>query len=312
MATKPPLYLQTIRAGRMDEKIRRAMAMLRECNICPRQCRVNRTADEQGTCQTGRLAIVSSYGAHHGEEAPISGRNGSGTIFFTGCNLLCRFCQNFDISHQGAGEPINAPDLADIMLSLQAQGCHNINLVTPTHVVPQILKALALAADRGLEIPLVYNSGGYERVETLTILEGVVDIYMPDFKFWDSSVANKLCNAPDYPRRACNALREMHRQVGDLVIDNESGIARRGLLLRHLVMPGEKAGTAQVMQFVAKEISTGTYVNVMGQYRPCGDAPNMPGIDRAVSAQAVKAARRATREAGLSRLDAPRRVFWVT
>ncbi len=310
MATPPPCYLQTIRAGGMDAKIGRARAILKPCRLCPHQCQVDRLADERGICQTGRLARVSSYGPHHGEETPLSGRNGSGTIFFTDCNLLCRFCQNFDISHQGAGEPVNARTLASIMIALQAQGCHNINLVTPSHVVPQILEALALAADDGLNIPLVYNSGGYDRVETLETLDGVVDIYMPDFKFWDPLVAKTLCNAPDYPQAARRAVKEMHRQVGDLVIDAD-GIARRGLLLRHLVMPRDIAGTPQVMQFIAREISTDTYVNVMGQYRPCGEAVNMPGLDHPVTAQAVKAAHQAARKAGLTRLDAPRRVFWV-
>lgn len=254
--------------------------------------------------------MVSSWGPHHGEEAPLSGCNGSGTIFFTHCNLLCRFCQNFDISHQGMGELVTAGTLAGMMVALQAQGCHNINLVTPSHVVPQILEGVALAANDGLNIPLVYNSGGYDRVETLEMLEGVVDIYMPDFKFWDPRVAENLCNAPDYPQAARRAVKEMHRQVGDLVIDT-AGIARCGLLLRHLVMPGDMAGTPQVMQFIAREISTDTYVNVMGQYRPCGEAANTTGLDHPVSAQDVKAGRRAAREAGLTRLDKPRRVFWV-
>ena len=310
MATPPTCYLQTIRTGGMDTKIRLARAIQKPCRLCPHQCQVDRLADERGICQTGRIALVSSYGPHHGEEAPLSGRNGSGTIFFTHCNLLCRFCQNFDISHQGAGKPVSAGTLAGIMIALQAQGCHNINLVTPSHVVPQILEALILAADGGLNIPLVFNCGGYDRVETLEILEGVVDIYMPDFKFWDPRVAETLCNAPDYPRVARRAVKEMHRQVGDLVT-NSDGIARRGLLLRHLVMPGGMAGTPQVMQFIAREISVGTYVNVMGQYRPCGQAVNMPDLNHSVPAQAVEAARQAARKAGLTRLDAPRRVFWV-
>jgi putative pyruvate formate lyase activating enzyme len=245
---------------------------------------------------------VSSFNAHFGEEAPLVGANGSGTIFFTHCNLLCLFCQNFEISHQGIGEEVSDEQLAGVMLALQRQGCQNINFVTPSHVVPAILAALELAVPAGLNIPLVYNSGGYDRAETLKLLEGVVDIYMPDFKFWDPEIAQKACKAPDYPEVARQALLEMHRQVGDLELD-ERGIARRGLLVRHLVMPGGAAGTQQVMRFIAREISPQTYVNVMSQYRPCGRADEVPGLGTALSAEEYRRAVRETIAEGITRLD---------
>ena len=210
--------------------------MLADCNLCPRRCAVNRLAGETGICKTAETAWVSSYNPHFGEEDPLVGRQGSGTIFFTHCNLLCNFCQNYDISHQGFGQPAPAGDLAGMMMALQSAGCHNINFVTPSHVVPQILAAVEIAAKEGLRVPLVYNSGGYDRVQTLRLLEGIVDIYMPDFKFWDPAVAAAACDAEDYPEIARRALVEMHRQVGDLKLDDR-GVAVRGLLVRHLVLP---------------------------------------------------------------------------
>jgi putative pyruvate formate lyase activating enzyme len=259
-------------------------------------------------CKTGTHAWVSSYTPHYGEEDPLVGTNGSGTIFFTHCNLLCVFCQNFDISHEGIGQEVSAEQLAAIMVDLQRMGCHNINFVTPSHVVWQILEALAIAAENGLRVPLVYNSGGYDRVETLKLLEGVFDIYMPDFKFWDPRVAEETCNAPDYPKVARNALREMHRQVGDLVIDGR-GIARRGLLVRHLVLPGGLAGTREIMRFIAHDISTDTYVNIMTQYRPCGRAAEVRELAAYPTENDFKKARRAAKEEGIWRLDRPRRFF---
>jgi putative pyruvate formate lyase activating enzyme len=238
------------------------------------------------------------------------GRGGSGTIFFTHCNLLCLFCQNFDISHEGIGEPVSDEALAGMMLELQRAGCHNINLVTPSHVVPQILAAVGLAATGGLRLPVVYNSGGYDRVETLHLLEGVVDIYMPDFKFWDPKIAEAACGAPDYPEVARRALIEMHRQVGDLDIGAD-GLARRGVLLRHLVLPGGRAGTADIMDFVAKSVSENTYVNVMPQYRPCGRAGEVEGLGTALDLEDYRKAVEETREAGIHRLDPPRRVFML-
>jgi putative pyruvate formate lyase activating enzyme len=245
---------------------------------------------------------VSSFNAHFGEEAPLVGANGSGTIFFTFCNLLCLFCQNFEISHEGIGEEVSDEQLAGIMLALQRQGCHNINFVTPSHVVPQILAALELAVPAGLNVPLVYNSGGYDSNETLRLLDGVIDIYMPDFKFWDPQVAQKACQASDYPEVARQALLEMHRQVGDLELDAH-GTARRGLLVRHLVLPGGLAGTQPVMRFIAREISSRTYVNVMSQYRPCGRAGEVSGLERALSADDYRRAVRETIAEGITRLD---------
>jgi putative pyruvate formate lyase activating enzyme len=263
---------------------------------------VDRLHDEKGICRTGRRAIVASFHAHHGEESPLVGRFGSGAIFFSYCNLLCSFCQNFEISHLGEGAEIEAEDLAAIMLELQQRGCHNINLVTPTHVAPQILEALLVAVDKGLSIPLVYNTSGYERVETLQLLRGIVDIYMPDFKFWDEQWAKRYCSAPDYREAAAQALKEMYFQVGDLVVDS-NGIAERGLLVRHLVMPHGVSGTKEVMEFLAKEISPHTYLNVMDQYRPCGTAYQDEYINRRISGKEYSEALQWARDAGLKRLD---------
>jgi putative pyruvate formate lyase activating enzyme len=305
-----PVYIDTHNKGLLAEKCKMAMALLDSCRLCPRKCGVNRLAGETGVCKTGRLAWVSSYNAHFGEEAPLVGRNGSGTIFFTHCNLLCLFCQNFDISHEASGREVTADQLAAAMLELQKIGCHNINFVTPTHVVPQILEALQIAVEEGLRVPLVYNSGGYDRVETLKLLEGVFDIYMPDFKFWNPSVAEKACSAMDYPDVARHALLEMHRQVGDLEIDS-NGVARRGLLIRHLVLPHGLAGTKDVMGFIAARVSPDSYVNIMAQYRPCGRASEVNGLADYPSRADIDAARQAAREAGIQRLDRPRRVFML-
>jgi putative pyruvate formate lyase activating enzyme len=239
---------------------------------------------------------------HFGEEAPLVGRHGSGTIFFTHCNLLCNFCQNYDISHQYHGHQVTDRILADMMLSLQALGCHNINFVTPTHVVPQILSALLLAAEDGLMVPLVYNSSGYDTVTTLQLLEGIIDIYMPDFKFWDSEVSKSTCNAPDYPETAKTAIKEMYRQTGDLTMDHK-GVAIRGLLIRHLVMPENLAGTEQIMEFIAEDISKNTYVNIMPQYRPCGIAYENTLLSRPITQNEFSTAIAIAKKAGITRLD---------
>ncbi len=278
---------------------------MRACTLCPRQCRIDRLSQQTGTCKTPEKAWVSSFQAHFGEEAPLVGSHGSGTIFFTHCSLMCNFCQNFDISHEGMGQEVTDHQLAEMMLALQRAGCHNINFVTPSHVVAQILSALAVACDQGLKIPLVYNSGGYDCVETLQLLDHIVDIYMPDFKFWDPDTADLTCQAEDYPQVAQAAIREMHRQVGDLVMD-EQGIARRGLLVRHLVMPQGLAGTRQVMEFIAGEISINTYVNIMPQYRPCGELNRTPQLQRAITRTEFNQALQAAKQAGISRLDEPR------
>jgi putative pyruvate formate lyase activating enzyme len=297
-----PAYLKTFRENVLQKRIEAALSILTSCVLCPRNCNVNRLKDEQGVCRTGRYAVVSSYGPHFGEEEPLVGRNGSGTIFFTHCSLRCVFCQNYDISHQGNGHVIGATGLAAIMVGLQERGVHNINFVTPSHVVPQILEALPLAIDAGLHVPLVYNSSGYDSVATLALLNGIFDIYMPDLKFADAAVAERYCKAPDYPEKALAAVKEMHCQVGDLEID-ENGVAVRGLLVRHLVMPEDKAGTSKLMKFLAGEVSKNTYVNIMDQYRSCGDAARFAELGRAITGAEYQEAQQAARAAGITRLD---------
>ena len=248
------------------------------CEICPRRCRVDRLDGETGFCGTGARALFASAGPHFGEEPPLVGRGGSGTIFFAGCNLGCIFCQNYDISHGRNGEPVTPDDLARAMLRLERRGCHNVNFVTPTHVTPQIMQAIAMARGRGLSVPIVYNCGGYESLETLQALDGFIEIYMPDAKYADPEAARELSAAPDYPDVVLAALREMHRQVGDLVIEN--GIATRGLLVRHLVLPNGLAGSKPILDFLAHELSPNTYVNMMAQYRPCYRAHECDRIAR--------------------------------
>jgi putative pyruvate formate lyase activating enzyme len=304
MAIQEPSYIRAYEKGWLQKKTARARNLLQSCTLCPRKCGVDRLAGETGFCNTAKSSWVSSDSPHFGEEEPLVGTHGSGTIFFTHCNLLCLFCQNFDISHRGAGQEVSDDDLAGIMLALQNQGCHNINFVTPSHVVPQILAAVEVAVQHGLNVPLVFNTGGYDRVTTLKLLEGVFDIYMPDFKFWDSQVAENSCQAGDYPEVARRALFEMHRQVGDLQID-DAGIARRGLLIRHLVLPGGLAGTREIMRFIARKISTASYVNVMSQYRPWGRAAEVKGLESHLAPGDYKNAVRAATEEGIRRLDQP-------
>ncbi|MEW5734991.1 MAG: radical SAM protein [Thermodesulfobacteriota bacterium] len=303
-----PAYLSLCKNGELSRRARMAREKLSACDLCPRSCGVNRLAGETGVCGVGENALVASFHAHFGEEAPLVGTHGSGTIFFSGCNLLCLFCQNFEISHGREGREASPHELAAVMLHLADQGCHNINLVTPSHVVPQFLAALDLAAAQGLRLPVVYNTSGYDSLETLRLLDGVVDIYMPDLKFIAPEVAQQACDAPDYPDRAREAVREMHRQVGDLTKDNR-GVARRGLLVRHLVLPDSLAGTREVMRFLAREISPDTYVNVMSQYRPCGKAASLPGFTREITAEEFREAMEMAGEAGLTRLDRPRRTI---
>ena len=299
---REPSYLRLYREGKLQDRIDRAVELLRDCSLCPRECHVDRLSGELGFCRTGKKAKVASLHAHFGEESPLVGTGGSGTIFFRSCNLLCYFCQNYDISHDAEGGEVETKDLADMMLRLQRRGCHNINFVTPSHVVPQILQGLSIAIERGLNVPLVYNTGGYDKVETLKILEDIFDIYMPDFKFWEARWSEKFCKAPDYRKIAAAAIKEMHRQVGDLLID-ESGIAEKGLLVRHLVMPNDVSNTGEVMTFLADKISEDTYVNVMDQYHPCGKATLDPVINRRLTSKEYAEAVRRTREAGLHRLD---------
>ncbi len=283
------------------EKIREAEEFLKECTLCPRECRIDRTSDERGFCRTGDKPFVSSWSPHFGEERPLVGRFGSGTIFFGNCNLGCLFCQNYSISHLGEGVEISFEKLADIMLTLQKGGCHNINFVTPTHQMPMILRSIYIAIQKGLTVPVVYNCGGYESLHAIRLLKGVVDIYMPDFKYIDPEMAKKYSYAEDYPEAAKTAVKEMYRQVGDLIIDN--GIARRGLLVRHLVLPDGIAGTADVVKFIAEEISKDTYINIMDQYHPCYKAFDNPPLDRRITNKEYKDALRIALEAGLKRID---------
>jgi putative pyruvate formate lyase activating enzyme len=302
---KEPSYLKEFESGSLKQKAQKAWETLRECRLCPRNCGINRLGGEKGFCQTGQTALVSSIGPHFGEEDPLVGHYGSGTIFFAFCNLGCIFCQNYELSHLGEGRETSPDVLAEHMLHLMAIGCHNINWVTPTHVVPFLLKALLIAIPKGLNIPLVYNCGGYEAPETLLWLENIVDMYMPDIKFWDPSVSQELAQAGDYPQVAKKALQEMHRQVGNLVI-NPEGIAQKGLLIRHLVMPNELAGTKEIMGFIAQELSPHSYVNIMDQYRPCGQAPRDVRINRKLHSEEYHQALNWAVEAGLLRLDQPR------
>jgi len=297
-----PSYLALFENGELAARRDIALSMLAACRLCPRDCGVNRLEGERGICRTTRSAIVSSAHPHFGEERPLVGSRGSGTIFFAGCNLKCLFCQNYEISHLLAGDEAPAKRLAFLMLRIQEMGCHNLNLVTPTHVVPQILEALELAVNGGFRLPLVYNTGGYDSIRIVRLLDGIVDIYMPDIKFLCSRASEEYSDAGDYPVVIREVIREMHRQVGDLEISDD-GIAARGLLVRHLVMPGMLEDTERIVAFLADEISRDTYVNIMAQYRPEYLAVEHPPLDRALSRDDWREALRLTRTAGLHRLD---------
>jgi len=318
----PPAYL-SLTDSQWKQKIERSKELMSPCVMCARRCGVTRRPSEEqlsgsddrgkrgtrprdyaaGVCRTGDKAKVSSFGPHFGEEPPLVGRRGSGTIFFAGCNLKCIFCQNYDIAHLDRGWEVTDEELSRIMLRLQEIGCHNVNLVSPTHVVPNILAALRLAACRGLKIPIVYNTGGYDSLETLQVLDGVVDIYMPDMKYGEAEPAQEFSMAPDYPEVNFRAVKEMHRQVGDLVTDDR-GVAVRGLLVRHLVLPRGKAGTQKVMEFIAEHISKDTYVNIMDQYRPCYRAVGNPVIGRRITWNEYRQALEIAQRAGLTRVHA--------
>ncbi|MGQ9799612.1 MAG: radical SAM protein [Ignavibacterium sp.] len=276
-----PLYLEKLNPNELQQRADVLKKMLEECRLCPNECSVNRITGETGNCNSTDEVIISSYGPHFGEEPELVGLHGSGTIFFTNCNLSCIYCQNYDISQLGIGKKISIEELSDIMISLQRRGCHNINLVTPTHFVPQIVQALIIAIEKGLEIPLVYNSGGYESIETLKLLENIIDIYMPDIKYSDNEIASRLSGIKNYWNVVRATVKEMHRQVGDLHIDRK-GIARRGLLIRHLVLPDNLAGSEKVLDFVADEISKNTYINIMDQYHPAYKANDYPGLNRRI------------------------------
>ena len=299
-----PAYLSLWRSGELARRVERAVAKLEDCVLCPRDCHVNRLADKFAVCRVGRYARVASYFPHFGEEDCLRGTRGSGTIFFSGCNLRCVFCQNFDISWKLEGEEARPARLAEMMLELQQRGCHNINFVTPEHVVPQIVEGLVLAVEGGLRLPLVYNTSAYDSLDSLELMDGIIDIYMPDFKFWEGEMARRYVRAPNYPEAARRAIKEMHRQVGSLIVD-EDGLALRGVILRHLVMPGEIAGTRQIMHWIAQELGPETYVNVMAQYYPAGKVSETEHaeINRALTRAEFRDALAAAHEAGLPRLD---------
>ncbi len=277
-----PSYLPLHEKGELNHRIEVLKEFLEECRLCPRECGVNRLEGEVGVCQAGAELVVSSAFPHFGEEFPLVGRHGSGTIFLSHCNLRCVFCQNYDISHLGNGERMTSSDLARVMLRLQEMGCHNINLVTPTQYTPQIISSLPEAIEKGLRIPIVYNCSGYESAEVIGLLEGVIDIYMPDVKYLDEQHSKRFSSAPTYPDAVKRVVKEMHRQVGDLVIDSK-GIAERGLLIRHLVMPNGVASSEAILKFIAEEISVHSYVNIMDQYRPEYRASEYPEINRRIT-----------------------------
>jgi putative pyruvate formate lyase activating enzyme len=303
---RQPGYRELLRSGELADRAKTAYDRLTDCDLCGWQCRIDRRK-RTAACKTGVEAVVASYGAHHGEEDPLRGWGGSGTIFFSWCNLRCQFCQNYDISQSGHGRAVTSEQLAAMMLELQEQGCHNINFVSPSHVVAQILAATLIAAQAGLHLPLVYNTGGYDSPAALALLDGVIDIYMPDVKYADASIAKKHSKIPNYPAVNQVAVKEMHRQVGDLILD-EHGVARRGLLVRHLVMPNDLAGTAEIASFLARDLSTNTYINVMDQYRPCYKAANYADLNRSPTQRELEDARRAVQDAGLHRLDKRRAI----
>lgn len=302
-----PAYLKLHRSGELARRAREAVESLGHCLVCPRDCGVNRLANKTAACHTGRYARVASYFPHFGEEDCLRGWRGSGTIFFSMCNLRCVFCQNYDISQVKNGEEASPERLAAMMLDLQRRGCHNINFVTPEHVAPEILEALPIAVEMGLRLPLVYNTSAYDSMESLRWMDGVIDIYMPDFKFWDPQLSLRYLKARDYPEAARRTIREMHRQVGPLKL-NEYGLARRGLLVRHLVMPADVAGSEQILQFLAQEVSPDTYVNLMDQYYPAGrvNGEQFVEINRRITSEEYERVRETARRVGLWRFDTRR------
>jgi putative pyruvate formate lyase activating enzyme len=303
MATQrfEPAYVSLLSSGELRQRVAQACLHLSRCDVCPWTCKVDRQAGQLGFCRTGARARVASYAPHLGEEDVLRGWRGSGTIFISRCNLRCQYCQNYDISQSDAGREVEPEELASMMLELQSLGCHNLNFVSPSHVVPQLLAAVLIAARSGLHLPLVYNSGGYDSVSTLRLLDGVVDIYMPDMKYAADEIARRYSLIPSYPQVNQAAVREMHRQVGDLQVD-EWGLAQRGLLVRHLILPDNLAGTDQIIRFLSTEISTHTYLNLMDQYRPTYKIHTFPELQRRIHRSEWEEARRMARAAGLNRL----------
>jgi putative pyruvate formate lyase activating enzyme len=296
-----PSYLVLHRTGELQQRIGALERLISPCTLCPRDCRVQRRSGELGRCNAGDQLLVAAAFPHFGEEAPLSGQRGSGTIFISWCNLLCQFCQSWEVNHRGEGEPVSARELAEIMLDLQGRGCHNINFVTPTHYAPQLIAALPLAIQQGFRLPLVYNCGGYESLDVIRLLDGIVDIYLPDIKSLDPAASERyLDGAADYPEVVRTILQEMHRQVGDLLLDAH-GIAQRGLIVRHLVMPGLTQDSQAIVQFIADELSPQTYVNIMDQYRPCFQAGRSPEIARRTTSAEHRAVVDMARGLGLHR-----------
>ncbi len=294
-----PAYLESYHNGKLDRVIEKTFGVLGSCCICPRKCKVDRLNDKKGFCRTGLKPKICSFMPHYGEEPPISGNRGSGTIFFSACNMSCVYCQNYEFSQLDEGREVETKELADFMLQLQGMGCHNINLVTPTHVLPQILKALKPAIEKGLKIPIVYNTGGYELPEIIKLLDGIVDIYLTDSRYADTDMAIKYSCAPDYPKFNQAALREMHRQVGIAQMDSQ-GIIKRGVIIRHLVLPNNISGTEKIMRFIAEELSQDTYISLMSQYSPYYKANQFPEISRRITYEEYEEAKKIMEECGLA------------
>jgi putative pyruvate formate lyase activating enzyme len=300
--TYMPGYRKLLAQGKLEARVRQACQHLENCDVCPLECGVNRLQGELGVCQTGEFAQVSTYFAHHGEERPISGFRGSGTIFFARCNLRCVFCQNADISQLSFGREVTPQELSEIMLNLQKRGCHNINFVSPSHIVPQILAGVYLAAKKGLNIPLVYNTGGYDSLAMLSLLDEVVDIYMPDMKYGYEDTAWQYSRVRNYPAVNQAAVLEMQQQVGDLMVD-EKGIAYQGLLVRHLVLPNGLAGSEKILKFLAEKLSKDVYLNIMAQYHPAHRACEYPDLTRRIHPEEYQEVIALARQLGLERLD---------
>ncbi len=294
-----PSYLESYHNGKLSKVIEEAFGMIECCSICPRKCEVGRLKGQKGFCKTGTKPKVYSFMPHRGEEPPISGKNGSGTIFFSHCNMACVYCQNYEFSQKGEGREVDCEDLADFMLQLQGMNCHNINLVTPTHVLPQILKALHVAISKGLKIPLVYNTGGYELPGIIKLLDGIVDIYLTDMRYADNDMAVKFSSSPNYPKYNQEAIKEMHRQVGIAQI-NAKGIIEKGLIIRHLVLPNDISGTEKIMQFIASQVSEDSYISLMSQYLPCYKADEFQEIARRLTREEYLAAQTIMQKYGLS------------